>query len=156
MEEFNNSNKVNLYLKKIAINKKWKIKEKNPLVNIFSYTLMPTHPHILFQALGNKEASLFIQKVFGAYTLYFNKKYKRKGSLFCGKAKTIHVDNQAYLSYITYYIHLNILDLINRKWRDGKMILSHKDKKFLFSYPWSSINFYTAKTPNKIIEQNAL
>lgn len=156
LEEFNDENNIRLYERKLAIQNGWKIKKGAPLVNITAYTLMPDHIHLYFQAKGNAEASLFIQKIIGVYTKYFNKKYGRRGALFCGKTKTKHIDNQAYFLHITYYIHLNILDLINKRWREGKMKLSEKEQDFLFSYPWSSIGFYINRTPNKIIHQKLI
>lgn len=151
LKELNDEKNVSLYERQLYLKNDWEIKRGNPLVDILSYTLIPTHFHISFKARGAREASLFLQKIGIAYTYYFNKKYNRKGPLFCGKMKTVHIDNEAYFQYITYYTHLNILDLINKKWREGKMNLSPKEQKFLFTYPWSSIGFYVSRAPNEII-----
>lgn len=54
-----------------------------------------------------------------AYTMYFNKKYERTGSLFQGTFKAEHLDRDEYLKYIFTYIHLNPIKLIDPKWREN-------------------------------------
>lgn len=154
LKELNDKTNVNIYNRKIAIKNSWDIKKGEKLINILSYILLPNHFHIFFQAKNNTDSSLFLQKLGGTFTKFFNKKYERKGPLFLGKMKTKHINKKEYLMYITHYIHLNALDLINKKWREGNLKLSSKDKNFLFFYPWSSLNFYINRTPNNILDEN--
>lgn len=58
--------------------------------------------------------------------------------------------------YITHYIHLNALDLVNKNWREGNFKLSLKYKYFLFSYPWSSLGFYANRIHNNILDENLI
>lgn len=51
--------------------------------------------------------SKFMQKVGTGYTNYFNKKYKRSGSLFQGKFKSIHIDTNEYLLHLSAYVNRN-------------------------------------------------
>ena len=53
--------------------------------------------------IGNK-----VMQPFGtSYVKSVNKQQKRVGPLYQGPFKAKHVDNDAYLSYLTRYIHLN-------------------------------------------------
>ncbi len=156
LKELNDKTNVNIYNRKIAIKNNWNIKRGEKLINILSYILLPNHFHILFQAKNNIDSSLFLQKLGTTFTRFFNKKYKRKGPLFLSRMKTKHINKNEYLMYITHYIHLNALDLKNKKWRQGCLKLSPKDKNFLISYPWSSLNFYINKTANSILDENLI
>ena len=80
-------------------------------VAIGAYVLMPNHFHLLLTALSENGASIFMQKLSTAYVMYFNRKYKRVGSLFEGKFRSTHVDNDVYLKYLFSYIHLNPLKI---------------------------------------------
>lgn len=156
LKELNDKTNVNIYNRKIAVKNNWNIKRGERLINILSYILLPNHFHIFFQAKNNADSSLFLQKLGTTFTRFFNKKYGRKGSLFLGKMKTKHINENRYLMYITHYIHLNALDLINKNWREGNFKLSLKYRDFLFSYPWSSLSFYTNKTQNNILDENLI
>ena len=41
------------------------------------------------------------------YSMYFNKRYDRVGSLFQGRYKAVLVVNEIYLLHLSKYIHLN-------------------------------------------------
>ena len=41
------------------------------------------------------------------YTMYFNEKYKRSGSLFQGVFKATHIDSNEYLLHVSAYVNLN-------------------------------------------------
>lgn len=77
------------------------------LVNIVSYCLNPNHFHLLLEQVSEKGISEFMQRVGGGYTLYYNNKNKRKGSLFRGTFKSSWVNSNEYLLYLSAYINLN-------------------------------------------------
>ena len=108
------------------------------LVSIGAYCLMPNHFHILITEKAEKGISRFMQKLSTAYVMYYNQKYKRTGSLFEGKLKAEHLNNDRYLKYIFSYIHLNLVKLLEPKWKE----LGIKDKpkvlNFLKNYKYSS------------------
>ena len=58
------------------------IERGDSLVEIGAYCLMPNHFHLLLREKKQGGISLFMQKIITAYTMYFNKKYERTGSLF--------------------------------------------------------------------------
>ncbi|MDF1498086.1 MAG: transposase [Patescibacteria group bacterium] len=103
------------------------------LVEIIIFTLMPNHFHLILKQKMEKGIEKFMHKLGTGYTLYFNQKQKRSGSLFQGRYKAKIVDNNIYFSHIPFYIHSNPLKLNYR----GSTSL-----EFLESYRWSSFLDY--------------
>lgn len=77
-------------------------------LELLCYCLMGNHFHLLFYTkTEGKNLATFMQSVLTAYTMYFNKKYKRQGTLFQGVFKASRISSDSYLLHITRYIHLN-------------------------------------------------
>jgi putative transposase len=77
------------------------------LVEIIAYCLNPNHYHLILKQNSGKRIQKFMQKIGTGYTNYFNKKYKRSGALFQGRFKSIHVDSNEYLLYLSAYVNRN-------------------------------------------------
>ena len=86
---------------------------------------MPNHFHLLIQESKEGGVSAYIQRIEIAYTKYFNTKYKRSGYLFQGPFRSVHVNSNRQLLYLSAYIHRNPREM--KKWQDKEHI-----------YPWSS------------------
>ncbi len=71
------------------------------------YCLMPNHFHFLLRQNTDLSIGTLMGKVCGGYSKYFNKKYQRVGSVFQDQFKAAHVDNNAYLLWLSAYIHQN-------------------------------------------------
>lgn len=112
--------------------------KKDPLVDICSYCLMPNHFHLIVRVRGDGELSLFMQKLTTAYTMYFNKRYSRSGSLFQGTFKAKHVDTDEYLKYLIAYVHLNPVKLIDPEWKENGVKDKKKAADYLDLYKYSS------------------
>ncbi|MDP2922405.1 MAG: transposase [Candidatus Omnitrophota bacterium] len=81
--------------------------EKEKLVTIIAYCLMPTHLHLILKQLKQNGISIFMSNILNSYTRYFNTKHKRKGPLWEARFKSVLVEKDEYLSHLTRYIHLN-------------------------------------------------
>jgi putative transposase len=90
--------------------------------------------------------SLFMKKLLTSYSMYFNAKYHRKGSLFEGPFKAKHLDYDQYLKYQFTYVHLNPIGIIDNGWKDKKIIDSKKAKVFLDNYKYSSYLDYCGQS----------
>ena len=86
-----------------------------------------------------------MQKFGTGYTMYFNKKQERTGSLFQGSYKAVPVSREVHFIHLPYYIHFNPLDLIMPEWREEKIKNYQKAIKFLEAYRWSSHLDYIGK-----------
>ena len=82
-------------------------KDKDPVVDIISYCLMPTHFHFVLKENEVDGISKFISDFSNSYTRYFNNKYNRKGTLWESSYKRVEVDSDEQLLHLTRYIHLN-------------------------------------------------
>lgn len=116
------------------------------LVDIGVSCLMDNHFHLLLHEKKENGISEFMHKISTAYTLYFNKKYQRTGSLFAGCFKAEHVDDDQYLNYLFAYIHLNPVKMIQTDWQEEGIKDLEKAKKFLESYVFSSYPDYQKST----------
>ncbi|MBI2450905.1 MAG: transposase [Parcubacteria group bacterium] len=122
-----------------------KIEKRKLLVEILVFTLMPNHFHLLLRQRQDNGIANFMHKLGGGYTMYFNQKYERTGSLFQGTFKAVLVEKDAQFLHIPDYIHLNPLDLKSPEWKN-KEIKNYKEAmKFLENYRWSSFRDYIGK-----------
>lgn len=119
----------------------------NQLVAIGAYCLMPNHFHILVTPLAEGGLSKFMNKLTTGYSMYFNKKYERTGSLFEGRFKAKHADSDEYLKYLFSYIHLNPTSLIQTGWKEEGIKDVGKTFDFVSQYNYSSLmdNFTDAR-----------
>lgn len=120
--------------------------ERERLVNIHSFALMPNHYHMLVEERVENGISFFMRKLNMGYAKYFNDKHKRSGVLWQGTFKKVPIVKDAHFLYIPYYIHLNPLDLTTTKWRTGSVKNTKAAIAKLFQYRWSSFLDYNSKT----------
>ena len=105
-------------------------------VRLNAYCLMGNHFHLLLYQYDEDGVKILMQSVLTAYTMYFNRKYKRRGPLFESTFKAVIVLENSQLMHITRYIHLNHRDFQSwkhssyqdylsspRKWIDSSGIL---------------------------------
>jgi len=107
-------------------------------VSIGAYCLMPNHFHILLTPLVEEGVTLFMRKLTVGYSMYFNKKHHRTGSLFEGRFKSEHVDSDNYLKYLFSYIHLNPVKLLQPDWQQQGIINLQDTFTYLYAYRYSS------------------
>jgi putative transposase len=111
-----------------------------PLVNIGAYCLMPNHFHILLTPCLEEGISKFMHKLCTGYSMYFNKRYNRTGTLLEGRFKSKWADSDEYLKYLYAYIHLNPRVLMSRE--DAGVLDDEELLTFLKSYHYSSLPDY--------------
>ena len=123
------------------------------LVSIGAYCAMPNHFHMLITPLEEKGLSKFMLKFTTALSMYHNTKYSRSGSLFEGKFKAEHANDDRYLKYLFSYIHLNPIKLIEPDWEKTGIKDLDKVKNYLKKYYFSSYSDYLGdqRPENKII-----
>lgn len=81
--------------------------ETAKLIEIITYCLNRNHYHFIIEALSDNGVSEFMKRLNGGYTWFFNNKYKRSGALFQGVFKSVHVNTNEYLLYLSAYVNLN-------------------------------------------------
>lgn len=103
----------------------------NQKISLIAYCLMPNHFHLLFKQTDKNSMTDFLRALLTRYSMYFNKRYSRVGSLFQGRYKAVLVDNEMQFLYLTKYIHRNPLDLPSYS------------PASLLDYPYSSYRNFT-------------
>ncbi|MBI3337267.1 MAG: transposase [Candidatus Staskawiczbacteria bacterium] len=115
------------------------LEKGEPLISIGAWCLMPNHFHLLIKQEIDGGITRFMRKVGVGYSMFFNIKYQRSGSLFGGlfKSKLIR-DDDNYMRQLFGYIHINSLDIEFPGWKDEIKKAPNDMKKFLAVYPYSS------------------
>jgi len=120
------------------------VETDHSLVEILAYALMPNHFHLILRPKTENGCTVFMKKVATAYAMYFNLKYDRSGVLFQGRFKSRHIGNEPYFRYIFSYVHLNLIDLVEPKWKEGGIKDVEAVRKFMHTHPYSSFQDYAA------------
>lgn len=136
--EFNNDNSVNMWKrrKERAVEKKRlcptspTLQERDKFVEIFAFSFMPNHLHLILKQIKENGIVEFMKKVNGGYANYFNKKYNRKGHLF-NKFRAVHIEDDDQLRNTFAYVHTNLISLIEPGWKEKGIKNPEKVKKFL-------------------------
>lgn len=74
-------------------------------VELIAYSLRPNHFHLILRETSKGSLERFIRSLCTRYSMYFNKKYSRSGSLFEGPYKSVHVTDVTPLVFLTRHIH---------------------------------------------------
>jgi putative transposase len=153
--EFNNLKPVEIAARrKTRLAKKRKtgdpvsfVDDRDKLVNILAFVLMPTHIHLLLEQLKDSGISRFMNKIGVGYPSYFKKKHniKEKGYFFQDRFLSLHIKNDEQLLAVFAYIHTNPLSLIEPGWKDGRIEDCQKAIDFLENYKWSSYLDYLGR-----------
>ena len=80
-------------------------------ITLLAYCLMPNHFHFFIKQKSAVSIDKFMNSIGTRYTMYFNKKYKRVGSLYQSVYKAVSVLTEEQFIYLTKYIHKQALAL---------------------------------------------
>ena len=98
------------------------------LVEVLLFCLMPNHFHLLIDQVGDMPISNLMLKLCTSYAKYINQKHKRVGHIFQDQFKAVLIEDDPQLMWTSAYIHMNpVKDKIVKNPRD---------------YEWSSYNDY--------------
>jgi putative transposase len=121
------------------------VEQDERLVAVGAYCLMPNHFHVLAKEVTEDGISRFMRKLLTAYSMFFNSRHDRSGTLFEGRYKAKHVDSDEYLRYLYAYIHLNPVKLLDSEWKEKDDIDTLRIKDYLEKYDYSSYQTYLGK-----------
>ena len=140
----------------------WDIERGDTIVAIGAWVLMPNHFHIYITSpkgrlLGENNVTIFMRKLYTAYSKYINIKYSRTGSLFEGRFKSVHIADDIQAKYLFSYIHLNPIKLFQKNWKEEGIKDKTKAISFLEKYKWSSYHDYLSqdRIENILIERKS-
>jgi putative transposase len=78
-------------------------------ITLLTYCLKPNHFHFLIKQNHATAIDAFMQSLFTRYTMYFNHRYKRVGSLFQGVYKAVMIETEEQFLHLSKYIHRQAL-----------------------------------------------
>lgn len=105
------------------------------IVELLAYCLMPNHFHLFIKQVERDGMTRFLRSLCTSYSMYFNKKYQRVGTLFQGPYKAALINEDSYLLHLSRYIHLNPLEIF----------LTRRIPVKATEYPYSSYAYYLGK-----------
>ncbi len=127
-------------------------KDRENLVYIGAYCLMPNHFHLLIKERDPSGVSTLMRKLLTAYSMYFNTRYVRTGRLFETSYQSVHIEHDNHLKYLFAYIHLNPLKITDPYWMELGVDDRTQAIKYLSNYRFSSLlDFINNNRDTKII-----
>jgi putative transposase len=102
--------------------------EKNNNMNVclIAFCLMPTHFHFLLYQENISGIKGIMQSLMTRYSMYYNKKYSKRGHLFESRYKASLIIDDSYLLHLTRYIHLNPQNYKNYEYSSYKDYITIK------------------------------
>lgn len=121
-------------------------------ITLIAYCLMPNHFHFLIKQNSAGSIDKFFNSLGTRYTMYFNKKYKRVGSLYQGVYKAAVISTNEQLLHISRYIHQQALKLENKS--AVAQPSSYPEyicqRKTEWVKPDEILNFFSSTNPNNL------
>lgn len=109
-------------------------------MDILAYCLMPTHFHLVIYQKIESGMEVLMRRIASGYSQYFNKKYKRRGSLFETryKAANLSYDPELQVLFTARYVERNPLELPGVQ------------NESLDEYSHSSLSYFSLKSEKPI------
>src|SRR3989344_3346859 len=108
----------------VILNKEW-VDDRDRLVDVFAFSFMPNHLHLILKQLKDNGITEFMKKVNGGY-----EKYDRMGHLF-NKFRAVHIKDDNQLRNAFIYVHVNLISLIEPGWKEKGIKNPEKVIQFL-------------------------
>lgn len=97
------------YIEKDNILKLFRLNNFYTEIILLAYCLMPNHFHFFIKQKSSMSMDKFMQSLGTRYTMYFNRKYKRVGSLYQDTYKAVSIETDEQLVYLSKYIHKQVI-----------------------------------------------
>ena len=100
------NNEIHFILRGTEAMKVFTVKHCSPLVNICAYCLLPDRYHIILSDHAANGTQRFIHKIDTAYVMYYNNKYKHRGTIFSGSYRAKRTPSKSLLYEFVSRVHL--------------------------------------------------
>lgn len=107
-------------------------------IQLLAFCLMNNHFHFFVYQESESAITDFMKSLSVAYSMYFNKRYRRVGAVFQQRYRAVRITSDAQLLHVSRYIHMN--------------------PRNYDTYEWSSLPYYLGQKsaswakPDKILE----
>lgn len=118
-------------------------------ITLISYCLMPNHFHFFVKQKNSQSIHKFMQSFTTRYTMYFNRKYKRVGSLFQAVYKAALVTQEEQFIYLSKYIHKQSLASQGETLRDQPSSYAEHlgTRKTSWIHPEEILSYFSKTNP---------
>ncbi len=121
-------------------------------ITLIAYCLMPNHFHFFIKQKSALSIDKFMQSLCTRYTMYFNRKYQRVGTLFQAVYKAILIENDIYFLHLSRYIHKQALASQGETLQGyGKQPSSYPEylgkRKTVWIHPEEILSFFSKNNP---------
>jgi len=129
--------------------------EREPLVNIMAFTLMPNHFHLVLEETEEGGISNFIKKWSMAYSKHINAKYDETGSLFQPRFRSVVVKKEDHFNWLPYYVMVkNPFELYPGGFKKACQEFDKAYKWASTEYPFTSLGDYAGERKSPIITKS--
>ena len=131
--------------------------EKDPLVNIMAFTIMPNHFHLVLEELDEDGRGIpkFMLKISSGYSKYINAKYDESGSLFEGTYKAVVVEKDSHFNQLAYYVMVkNTFEVYPGGFKKACKDFDKAYKWASTEYPFTSLGDYAGERESPIITKS--
>ena len=130
--------------------------EREPLIAILAFSLMPNHLHLMVKELVEGGISKFAHRVLMGYAKFINEKYEESGSLFQGPFRSRLITDDTDFRYLAVYV------MVKNPFELYPGGLKHAIKNFDDAYeqairsPFNSLADYAGRRESPIIDKDLL
>ncbi len=122
-------------------------------ITLLCYCLMPNHFHMLIKQKSSESIDKFMNSLATRYTMYFNQKYRRVGSLYQDVYKAVLVNTDEQFLHLTRYIHKQALALKGDAFRSWEgQPCSYPEylgvRKTEWVHPEEVLNYFSKTNPS--------
>ena len=117
-------------------------------ITLLAYCLMTNHFHLLVKQKSAQSIDIFMNSLGTRYTMYFNRKYKRVGSLWQAVYKAVLVNNEQQLLHLVRYIHKQALNSQEEETQPSSHSEYLKKRKTEWVHPEEILSYFSKNNPN--------
>lgn len=121
-------------------------------ITLLAYCLMPNHFHFFVKQKSANTIDRFLQSLCTRYAIYFNKKYKRVGSLYQGVYKAVLITTEEQFLYLSKYIHKQALAFQGETLEAQNQPSSYSDyidiRKTSWVHPKEVLSYFSKTNPS--------
>ncbi|MDO8408321.1 MAG: hypothetical protein Q7S95_03765 [bacterium] len=130
--------------------------EREPLVAILAFDLMPNHLHLMLKELVEGGISKFAHRVLMGYAKFINEKYDESGSLFQGPFRSrLVIDDTDFRNLAVYVMVKNPFELYPGGLKNAIENFDDAYERAIKS-PFNSLADYAGKRESQIIDKDLL
>jgi putative transposase len=118
----------------------------NMEITLLAYCLMPNHFHLFVKQKNVGAVHKFMNSLGTRYTMYFNRKYKRVGSLYQGVYKAVSVESESQFVYLSRYIHRQALERGKQQPSSYPEYIGHR--KTMWVKPDEVLLYFSSENPS--------